>query len=108
MDPIAFARHVCHAAGRLMPLGLSLCSCCGRTQDLARTPAPIAFATPPVAAPPLTATDLIGAGVTPETASGLPEAAIDAAVAQRITADELRGLRAGLAAFREIHGQPSD
>jgi DNA-binding MarR family transcriptional regulator len=31
--------------------------------------------------------------------------AIDAALAQRITADELRGMRAGLAAFREIREQ---
>jgi DNA-binding MarR family transcriptional regulator len=34
--------------------------------------------------------------------------AIDAALAQRITADELRALRAGLAAFREIHEQSGD
>jgi DNA-binding MarR family transcriptional regulator len=34
--------------------------------------------------------------------------AIDVALAQRITAAELRGLRAGLAAFREIRERPAD
>jgi uncharacterized protein YbbC (DUF1343 family)/CubicO group peptidase (beta-lactamase class C family) len=91
MDPIAFARHVCHAAGRLVLLALSLCFCGGRSRDLARTPAPIAVATPLVAAPALRATDFVDAGLTPETASGVPEAAIDAAVAQATAAHDVPG-----------------